>query len=53
LGIDLGVYGAPETYLVDAKGIIRHRRVGVVDERIWNKDFRKLYNQLVEEANDQ
>jgi cytochrome c biogenesis protein CcmG/thiol:disulfide interchange protein DsbE len=50
LGIDLGVYGAPETYLVDAQGIIRHRRVGVVDERIWNKEFRDLYNQLVEQA---
>lgn len=53
LGIDLGVYGAPETYLVDAQGIIRHRRVGVVDERIWNKEFRELYNQLVDDANDQ
>lgn len=53
LGIDLGVYGAPETYLVDANGMIRHRRVGVVDERIWNKEFRDLYNQLVDEANDQ
>ena len=46
LGIDLGVYGAPETYLVDADGIIRHRRVGVVDERVWNAEFRELYDQL-------
>jgi cytochrome c biogenesis protein CcmG/thiol:disulfide interchange protein DsbE len=46
LGIDLGVYGAPETYLVDAEGIIRHRRVGVVDERVWNAEFRALYKQL-------
>jgi cytochrome c biogenesis protein CcmG/thiol:disulfide interchange protein DsbE len=53
LGIDLGVYGAPETYLVDAQGVIRHRRVGVVDERIWNKEFLELYNQLVDEANAQ
>ena len=51
LGIDLGVYGAPETYLVDAQGIIRHRRVGVVDERIWNKEFRELYEQLTETSN--
>lgn len=46
LGIDLGVYGAPETYLVDAEGIIRHRRVGVVDERVWNAEFRVLFEQL-------
>ena len=52
LGIDLGVYGAPETYLVDAEGVIRHRRVGVVDDRIWNKEFRELYEQLVDEVND-
>ncbi|MDA9240543.1 DsbE family thiol:disulfide interchange protein [bacterium] len=53
LGIDLGVYGAPETYLVDAEGIIRHRRVGVVDERVWNEEFRDLYKQLVDAANAQ
>ena len=47
LGIDLGVYGAPETYLVDAEGIIRHRRVGVVDERVWNAEFRVLFEQLI------
>lgn len=46
LGIDLGVYGAPETYLVDAEGVIRHRRVGVVDERVWEQDFLPLYEQL-------
>lgn len=35
LGIHLGVYGAPETFVVDAMGIIRYRRVGDVNERIW------------------
>ena len=46
LGIDLGVYGAPETYLVDAQGIIRHRRVGVVDKRVWEAEFAALYQEL-------
>ena len=46
LGIDLGVYGAPETYLVDADGIIRHRRVGVVDDRVWESEFRAIYEQI-------
>ncbi len=27
LGLDLGVYGAPETFLIDAKGIIRYKHV--------------------------
>ena len=51
LGFDLGVTGAPETYLVDAQGIIRYRRVGVVDQRIWDDEISSLYKQLVGEAN--
>ncbi|MDX1626029.1 MAG: DsbE family thiol:disulfide interchange protein [Wenzhouxiangellaceae bacterium] len=31
--IDLGVYGAPETFLVDAEGIIVHKHIGPIDER--------------------
>jgi len=53
LGIDLGVYGAPETYLVDAEGIIRHRRVGVVDDRVWDNEFRDLYQKLMDTTHDQ
>ena len=37
LGLDLGVYGAPETYLLDAQGIIRHRHVGVVTAEAWQE----------------
>jgi hypothetical protein len=33
LGLNLGVYGAPETFFIDAKGIIRDKYVGVIDER--------------------
>lgn len=35
LGLDLGVYGAPETYVVDADGQVLYRHVGVVDRRVW------------------
>ena len=38
-GIDLGVYGAPETYLVDADGVIRFRHVSVLDEQVWEEEF--------------
>jgi cytochrome c biogenesis protein CcmG/thiol:disulfide interchange protein DsbE len=38
-GIDLGVYGAPETYLVDAGGVIRYRHVSVLDETVWREEF--------------
>lgn len=30
LGFDLGVYGAPETFLVDADGIIRYHHTGYI-----------------------
>ena len=37
LGLDLGVYGAPETYVIDAEGVIRYKHVGVVDEKVWGQ----------------
>jgi len=45
LGLDLGVFGAPETYLIDREGVIRHKHVGVIDERVW-ESLRPLYTQL-------
>jgi cytochrome c biogenesis protein CcmG/thiol:disulfide interchange protein DsbE len=46
LGLDLGVYGAPETYFVDAAGVIRYRHVGVIDERIWSGRLQAIYEAL-------
>ena len=51
LGLDLGVYGAPETFLIDAQGIIRHKFVGVIDDTVWQKQLAPLYNQLSDGAN--
>ena len=28
IGIDYGVYGVPETYVIDAKGVIRYKHIG-------------------------
>jgi cytochrome c biogenesis protein CcmG/thiol:disulfide interchange protein DsbE len=39
IGIDLGVYGAPETFLLDAQGVIRYRHVGALDETVWQEQF--------------
>ena len=46
VAIDLGVYGAPETFLVDKKGIIRYRHVGVLDASSWQKEFLPRINVL-------
>lgn len=47
--IDLGVYGAPETFLVDHRGIIRHKHIGPVDETSFN-DLMQRISQLRREA---
>lgn len=44
-GLELGVYGAPETYVVDADGVIRYRHVGVVNERTWRERIEPVYRQ--------
>lgn len=46
LGLDLGVYGAPETYVVDREGIIRYRHVGVVDEQVWVTVLEPIIREL-------
>ncbi len=46
--INLGVYGAPETFLVDKLGIIRYRHVGVIDKQAWEQTLRPLYNYFKE-----
>ena len=30
VGIDFGVYGVPETFLIDKKGVIRYKHIGPV-----------------------
>ena len=45
LAIDLGVYGAPETFFIDKNGLIRERHVGVKDERVWEEKFSKYLNE--------
>ena len=50
LGIDLGVYGAPETFLVDSKGVIRYKHIGVVDQRVWTEELQPRYEALQKES---
>ena len=50
LGLDLGVYGAPETFLIDANGVIQYRHVGDVNARNWTEKLGPMYQRMVEEA---
>ena len=45
LAIDLGVYGAPETFFIDKKGIIRGRHVGVLTTKVWKEKFARFLNE--------
>ena len=44
--IDLGVTGAPETFLVDSNGMILHRHIGAIDITVWNESFAPLIEQI-------
>lgn len=46
LAIDLGVYGAPETFVVDSAGVIRFRHVGPVSTQIWQEQLLPVIEHL-------
>ena len=37
--INFGVYGAPETFFVDADGRVQYRHVGAMTEEVWEREF--------------
>ena len=49
IGIDYGVYGVPETYVIDKRGVIRYKRVGAVTPEILAKAIVPLIEQLKRE----
>lgn len=49
LGLDIGVTGAPETYLIDHRGFVRLRYQGPLDETVWREKFLPLIRQLQSE----
>ena len=46
VAIDFGVTGAPETYIVDKKGVIRHQVLGAVTPEVWKKKVAPLIKKL-------
>ena len=37
--VDWGVYGAPETFLVNPQGVVVFKQIGPITPEIWNKEF--------------
>jgi cytochrome c biogenesis protein CcmG, thiol:disulfide interchange protein DsbE len=48
VGIDWGVYGAPETFLIDAQGRIRFKYIGPLSEAAWREELLPLVRSLNE-----
>lgn len=46
VGIDYGVYGVPETYLIDKNGVIRHKHTGPVTMEALEKTILPLVKEL-------
>jgi cytochrome c biogenesis protein CcmG/thiol:disulfide interchange protein DsbE len=50
VAIDYGVYGAPETYLIDQNGTIRYKQIGAVTRDVWQDKILPLVQQLNREG---
>lgn len=50
VAIDFGVTGAPETFVIDGKGHIRHKHVGVITRENWRMVLMPLIEGLEEDA---
>lgn len=46
IGIDYGVYGVPETYLIDAEGVIRYKQIGALTPMILEEKLLPLVKSL-------
>jgi cytochrome c biogenesis protein CcmG/thiol:disulfide interchange protein DsbE len=46
VGIDYGVYGVPETYVIDKAGMIRFKHIGPITMNILNQKIYPLISEL-------
>jgi cytochrome c biogenesis protein CcmG, thiol:disulfide interchange protein DsbE len=46
IGIDYGVYGVPETYVIDRKGVIRYKHIGPLTPEVAQKKLQPLVKEL-------
>lgn len=46
VGIDWGVYGVPETFVIDKQGIVRFKHIGPLTPEVWQRDVMPLVRKL-------
>lgn len=51
VAIDYGVYGAPETYLIDQQGVIRFKQIGPLTGEVWTQTVQPLVQELNRQGN--
>ena len=45
IGLDLGVYATPETFLVNSEGLIVYKHIGEINNHLWKEKFVPLINK--------
>ncbi|MGB5347615.1 MAG: hypothetical protein WBN23_15720, partial [Woeseia sp.] len=46
VGIDWGVYGAPETFLIAPDGTVAYKHLGPINDAIWQREFVPRISEL-------
>ena len=46
IGMDLGVYATPETFLIDKDGIILYKHIGEINQKVWEENFEIYLNKI-------
>ena len=46
VGIEYGVYGVPETFVIDQRGVIRHKHIGPITQQVIREELLPLIREL-------
>ena len=46
VGMDYGVYGVPETYVIDKQGVIRYKQIGPITRKVLDERIAPLIREL-------
>ena len=46
VGLELGVYATPETFLVNQQGVILYKHIGEISQRVWTQDFLPIIQNI-------
>jgi len=50
VGIDFGVYGVPETFLIDKQGIIRYKQIGAITPEAWENTILPMVRKFQQQS---